>query len=143
MGKKSTAAGALGDATKNGKRVTTPCDPDALMIGEWDRSKFVQKDLCNTAKDWLLKEDPEEVQVPGRKTTPTPPAGIRVMFLAFILRGLSFLAHDFLWGLLFVYGVQLHDLTPNTVLHIACLSCCASASWGSNLTRHSRNGSLA
>jgi hypothetical protein len=43
------------------------------------------------------------------------------MFLAFILRGHSFPVHDFLWGLLFGYGVQLHDLAPNTVLHIACL----------------------
>jgi hypothetical protein len=36
------------------------------------------------------------------------------MFLAFLLRGLS------LPGLLFVYGVQLHQLTPNSILHIAC-----------------------
>jgi hypothetical protein len=42
------------------------------------------------------------------------------MFLAFLLRGLSFLAHEFLRGLLFVYGVQLHQLTPNSILHIAC-----------------------
>jgi hypothetical protein len=34
------------------------------------------------------------------------------MFLAFLLRGLSFPAHEFLHGLLFVYGVQLHQLTP-------------------------------
>jgi hypothetical protein len=36
------------------------------------------------------------------------------------LRGLSLPAHEFLRGLLFVYGVQLHQLTPNFVLHIAC-----------------------
>jgi hypothetical protein len=42
------------------------------------------------------------------------------MFLAFLLRGLSFPAHEFLRGLLFVYGVQLHQLTPNSILHIAC-----------------------
>jgi hypothetical protein len=29
-------------------------------------------------------------------------------------------AHEFLRGLLFVYGVQLHQLTPNSLLHIAC-----------------------
>jgi hypothetical protein len=28
-------------------------------------------------------------------------------------------AHEFLRGLLFVYGVQLHQLTPNSILHIA------------------------
>jgi hypothetical protein len=42
------------------------------------------------------------------------------MFLAFLLRGLSLTAHEFLCGLLFVYGVQLHQLTPNSILHIAC-----------------------
>jgi hypothetical protein len=42
------------------------------------------------------------------------------MFFAFLLRGLSLPAHEFLCGLLFVYGVQLHQLTPNSILHIAC-----------------------
>jgi hypothetical protein len=41
------------------------------------------------------------------------------MFLAFLLRGFSLPAHEFLRGLLFVYGVQLHQLTPNFLLHIA------------------------
>jgi hypothetical protein len=42
------------------------------------------------------------------------------MFLAFLFRGLSLPAHEFLCGLLFVYDVQLHQLTPNSLLHIAC-----------------------
>jgi hypothetical protein len=42
------------------------------------------------------------------------------MFLAFLLCGLSFPAHKFLCGLLFVNGVQLYQLTPNSILHIAC-----------------------
>jgi hypothetical protein len=42
------------------------------------------------------------------------------MFLSFHFRGLSLPAHEFLRGLLFVYGVQLHQLTPNSILHIAC-----------------------
>jgi hypothetical protein len=42
------------------------------------------------------------------------------MFLAFLFHGLSLPAHEFLRGLLFVYGVQLHQLTPNSILHIAC-----------------------
>jgi hypothetical protein len=41
------------------------------------------------------------------------------MFLAILFRGLSLPAHEFLHGLLFVYGVQLHQLTPNSLLHIA------------------------
>jgi hypothetical protein len=59
------------------------------------------------------------VDFPGDKVVPTPPAGYRVMFLAFLFHGLSLPAHEFLCGLLFVYGVQLHQLTPNSLLHIA------------------------
>jgi hypothetical protein len=42
------------------------------------------------------------------------------MFLAFLLHGFSLPAHEFLHGLMFVYNVQLHQLTPNSLLHIAC-----------------------
>jgi hypothetical protein len=42
------------------------------------------------------------------------------MFLSFLFRGLSLPAHEFLCGLLFVYGVQPHQLTPNSILHITC-----------------------
>jgi hypothetical protein len=42
------------------------------------------------------------------------------MFIAFILWGLSFPPHPFLRDLLYVYVIQLHDLNPNTILHLAC-----------------------
>jgi hypothetical protein len=49
-----------------------------------------------------------------------PDDGFRLLFLSFIYRWLSLPAHEFFRGLLFVYGVQLHQLTPNSILHIAC-----------------------
>jgi hypothetical protein len=61
---------------------------------------FLEKDLCKAVKD-----DTEEVRVPGPEMTPTPPGGFQLMFLAFILCRLSFPAHDFLRGVLFAYGV--------------------------------------
>jgi hypothetical protein len=42
------------------------------------------------------------------------------MFLDFLLCGLSLPAHEFLCGLLLLYGMQLHQLTPHSLLHIAC-----------------------
>jgi hypothetical protein len=57
---------------------------------------------------------------PGDERVLNPPKGYRVMFLAFLLYGLSFPANEFLRGLLFVYGMQLHQLTPNSIRHIAC-----------------------
>jgi hypothetical protein len=75
MGKRSSTAAA--DVTKKAKKAVTPCNLEAPIIGEWDRTKFLQKDLCKSAKNELLKDDPVEVEVPGLETTPTPPAGFR------------------------------------------------------------------
>jgi hypothetical protein len=64
---------------------------------------------------------------PGDERVRKPPKGYRVMFLAFLLRGLSFPAHKFLRGIFFIYGVQLHQLMLNSILHIACfVSLCES-----------------
>jgi hypothetical protein len=85
----------------------------------WVPSKFGQTDLTKAQKDgFIAKGDP--VIFPSTERIPKPPSGYRVIFLAFLLRGLSLPAHEFLRGLLFVYGVQLHQLTPNSILHIAC-----------------------
>ncbi|KAK1678533.1 hypothetical protein QYE76_039381 [Lolium multiflorum] len=45
--------------------------------------------------------------------------GYRVSFVDHLIRGLSTPIHPFLRGLLFVYGLQLHHLTPNSILHIS------------------------
>jgi hypothetical protein len=72
----------------------------------------VEADLKKVKKEGFSAESAEVI--------PAPPSGFWVMFLAFILRGFSLPAHKFLRGLLFVYGMQLHQLTPNSLLHIAC-----------------------
>jgi hypothetical protein len=85
----------------------------------WVPSDFKQTDLTKAQADGLIA-DGDQVIFPSTERIPEPPSGFRVMFLAFLLRGLSFPAHEFLRGLIFVYGVQLHQLTPNSILHIAC-----------------------
>jgi hypothetical protein len=84
----------------------------------WVPSDFVQKDLDNAQADGLISDD-DQVIFPSTERIPKPQSGFRVMFFALLLRGLSLPAHEFLRGLLFVYGVQLHQLTPNSILHIA------------------------
>jgi hypothetical protein len=85
----------------------------------WVPSVFTQKDLDKAQADGLISDD-DQVIFPSTEWIPKPKSGFRVMFFAFLLRGLSLPAHEFLRGLLFVYGVQLHQLTPNSILHIAC-----------------------
>jgi hypothetical protein len=82
-------------------------------------TEFKQTDLSKALADGLIT-DGDQVIFPSTERIPKPPSSFRVMFLAFLLRGLSFPAHEFLRRLLFVYGVQLHQLTPNSILHIAC-----------------------
>jgi hypothetical protein len=75
-------------------------------------------DLTKAQADGLIADD-DQVIFPSVERIHKPPSGFWVMFLAFLLCGLSFPAHEFLRGLLFVYGVQLHQLTPSSILHIA------------------------
>jgi hypothetical protein len=118
MGKRGStvATAAAGTAANRAKSV----DTDASIIGNWVQTKIGDKELSNAKKIGILKNDPVESLIAGLEIIPRPLPGFRVIFLAFILRGLSLPPHHFLRGLLFAYGIQLHDLNPNTVLHIAC-----------------------
>jgi hypothetical protein len=85
----------------------------------WVPSTLTQKELDKAKADGLVS-DKDSIVFPTTERIPKPSSGYRVMFLAFLLRGLSLPAHEFLHGLLYFYGVQLHQLTPNSILHIAC-----------------------
>jgi hypothetical protein len=85
----------------------------------WVTSAIMKKEVEKARMDGLISAQ-DSIKFPSTEQIPEPPSGYRVMFLAFLLHGLSLPAHEFLRGLLFVYGVQLHQLTPNSLLHIAC-----------------------
>jgi hypothetical protein len=70
----------------------------------WVPSVFKQKDLEKTQANCLISTD-DQVTFPSTERIPKPPSGFWVMFFDFLLRGLSLPAHEFLHGLLFVYGV--------------------------------------
>ena len=52
------------------------------------------------------------------KISPIHP-GERLCFVPYLLRGVRFPIHPFLHGLLEYYGLQLHNFTPTSILHIA------------------------
>jgi hypothetical protein len=85
----------------------------------WTASKITQADLNKVKKNRFLAES-GEVASPGDEIIPCSIEGFRLMFLSNLQRGFSLPAHKFLCGLLFVYGVQLYQLTPNSILIIAC-----------------------
>jgi hypothetical protein len=118
MGKRSSsvAGAAAGAATKKPKTG----DADASVVGRWVQTKAGDKELSQAEKMGLLKNTPVESLAAGPEIIPRPPPGFRVIFIAFLLRGLPLPPYPFLHDLLFAYGIQLHDLNPNTILHIAC-----------------------
>ncbi|KAK1645330.1 hypothetical protein QYE76_063135 [Lolium multiflorum] len=89
-----------------------------LGAAEWERSKISTQDI-NMLKKLGISKKPKALCFPSEESYPTPPMGYRVSFVDHLIRGLSAPIHPFLRGLLFVYGLQLHHLTPNSILHIS------------------------
>src|SRR3954468_23478626 len=125
MGKSKKSSSAVGTSAAGGKKSAAAT---RVTDGGWRRSESRESDIRKLREQGLIPQDREVVKLPGNKVIPRPPAGFRVMFLAFVIRGFSFPVHDILRGLLFLYGVQLHHLSPNSLLHIACFitfcECC-------------------
>ena len=87
----------------------------------WSKSSCTGKLLQPLEREGLLRPKTEKAwRLPGTEFTPTPADDERVAFVDHIHRGLSFPHHPFFVALLCTYGVQLHDLPPNSVQHIAC-----------------------
>jgi hypothetical protein len=101
------------------KHLATKSTMAKTSATNWVRSTITKKDVEKARADGFIAAQ-DSIKFPSTKWIPEPPSGYRVMFLAFLLHGLSLPAHEFLRGLLFVYGVQLYQLTPNSLLHIAC-----------------------
>ncbi|KAK1699379.1 hypothetical protein QYE76_016076 [Lolium multiflorum] len=85
---------------------------------EWERSKISNQDVNMLKRLGLMKKE-DAIRFPSEESYPAPPIQYRVSFVDHLIRGLSAPIHDFLRGLLFVYGIQLHQLTPNSILHVA------------------------
>jgi hypothetical protein len=70
-------------------------------------------------KSGLISDDEEDIRFPGSYSRPNPSAGFTIMSSAFLFRGLSLPAHEFPRCLMFSYDIQLWQLTPNSILHLA------------------------
>ncbi|KAK1628950.1 hypothetical protein QYE76_003265 [Lolium multiflorum] len=86
-----------------------------LEFSEWERSKISNQDTNLMKKLGLMKKK-ETLIFPSEESFPTPPIEYRVSFVDHLIHGLSAPIHEFLRGLLFVYGLQLHQnhqVTPS------------------------------
>ncbi|KAK1628611.1 hypothetical protein QYE76_002926 [Lolium multiflorum] len=73
----------------------------------------------NLLKKFGFTKKDNALRFPKEESYPSPPIEYRVSFIDHLIRGLSPPIHEFLRGLLFVYGLQLHQLTPNSILHVS------------------------
>ncbi|KAK1632398.1 hypothetical protein QYE76_006713 [Lolium multiflorum] len=96
-----------------------PAPPGSIAKpGDWLASSITKRDE-KRARSLGFSPDEGNVILPGAISRPNPPAGFTVVFLSFLYRGLSLPAHEFLLRLLRTYEIQLWQLTPNSILHVA------------------------
>ena len=129
MVKKKGAATASAATSATGSKAATAVPkrtaPEAAAAivrdapGDWTASTMTKRDEKKARSLGLISDKEEDIRLPGSDSHPNPPAGFTVMFAAFLFRGLSLPAHEFLRCLLLSYGIQLWQLTPNSILHLA------------------------
>ena len=105
-------------APKKSKRQGS--EKEATIADGWRKSKLSESEISSLVSRRLLHprafvqwHSAEGHARPFEKVAEV------VMFKAFVERGLAIPVCDFLRGLLFFWGVQLHHLTPDSILHIA------------------------
>ena len=87
--------------------------------GKWMVSSIKEKDITKLREaGYLAKEIAHHLPAKGQ-IIPTPKSTERVVFLHHFLRGLGFPLHPLVCGLMFYYGVDFHDLAPNSFLNIS------------------------
>ena len=67
---------------------------------------------------YLTAEIPHRLRAQGQ-VIPTPEPNESVVFVSHFLRGLGFSLDPFVRGLMFYYGLDFHDLAPDSILHIS------------------------
>ena len=93
------------------------------MSGSCSQGKWLASSITEDIKElWEARYLIAEIthRLPAKEQViPTPELGERVVFIPHFLRGLGFPLHPFVHGLMFYYGLDYHDLAPNSFLHIS------------------------
>ncbi|KAK1696926.1 hypothetical protein QYE76_013623 [Lolium multiflorum] len=102
-----------------GKKKSASTSDAAKVSRDWSASAISNHDVNKLRALGFISASEDDIRLPGAISRPRPPKGFTVMFVAFLFRGLSLPAHEFLRSLLFFYGIQLWQLTPNSILHLS------------------------
>ena len=87
--------------------------------GKWMVSSIKEKDITQLqAAGYLAKGIAHRLPSEGQ-VIPTPKPTERVVFVPHFVCGLWFPLHPFVRGLMYYYGLDFHDLAPNSFLNIS------------------------
>ena len=89
------------------------------LQGRWMPSSVMEEDVQKLRDArYLTGEISHRLPAQGQ-AIPTPQPSESVVFISHFLRGLGFPIDPFVSGLMFHYGLEFHDLAPESTLHIS------------------------
>ena len=87
--------------------------------GRWMACSVTEDNIAKLREVGYLTADiKHRLPAPGH-VIPTPEPNESVVFVSHFLRGLGFTLDPFVRGLMFYYGLDFHDLAPDSILHIS------------------------
>jgi hypothetical protein len=106
-------------AASNGNKNKTE-EETKSTISDWNYSKCFRNDLLNLVAEGLIQvQDVVQWRSSFRQLFPKENIVEIILFLHFIERGLALPASNFLCGLIYFYGIQIHHFNPNSIAHVA------------------------
>ena len=89
------------------------------LQGRWMPSSVTEEDIKKLIEARYLTAEISH-RLPARgQVVPTPKPNESVVFVSHFLRGLGLTLDPFVRGLMFYYGLDFHDLAPDSLLHIS------------------------
>ena len=89
------------------------------LQGRWMPSSITEEDVRKLRDArYLTGEISHRLPAQGQ-AIPAPQPGESVVFASHFLRGLGFPIDPFVRGLMFYYGLEYHDLAPESILQIS------------------------
>ena len=87
--------------------------------GKWMASSVTEKDITKLREAGYLAQEIAHRLLAKGQIVSTPEPHERVVFIPHFDRGLGFPLHPFVRGHMFFYGLDFHDLAPNSFLNIS------------------------
>src|SRR4051812_41859924 len=113
--KNSSSATSGSSAIGTAKKVSAP---SRTTDGGWRCTEMREVDLRKLRESVLISKNKGDAILPDQEVIPHPPEGFRVMFFAFVVRGLSLPTHFV--GFFFSMGFSFIICRPIVPLHLAC-----------------------